>query len=226
MRSKFLISLVMALAAGSAQGATVSWAADYLDSAQSPYARRALGAPDAAWTSMSFVRPAHLSVSGFTSGTAYATDALLAALRVGEDVLARADFIAFEFNGWPGNPFEAATFEFDDGSTTQTVAFTPGSAGTGAVVAEGGLYRGAYAALFGTPVMPAAGEFKWILLDLAVDTASPDLMVTVRSAGGSMGSPELDALGTLTAPVPLPPAAFLLAFPLLALIAIGRRRPA
>jgi hypothetical protein len=196
--------------AGPANAQVIRWAGN-VDVARP----QALHAPDNRWTP---VDPP-IRVNDFATRMRYSGLAWL--LGVSDDLLARAEVIAFEGNGGHGAGidygWESSIWTFSDGIRTATVTFNElvgayrpdRPASHPAVLATGSLSNAAYSAFFGmcSPELDSHIVsyilFDLNMLSLSIDTTSPYFSIRIANGyqpDGSFGegTPDPDAIGVFS----------------------------
>lgn len=212
--SKIPLALLLAAAAGLAQAdVQVDWAGTALGLGLPLPA--AAGAPDGATASNDVL------LMQFDQRTTVL--GLGAALGMGDaGLVAGWDLIAWEANGGSparGGGWESANWGFQANGRSISTMFnenTGASLNPDIHMLTGSVSGATYNALFGTSV-PAGEVWSYLLVDLPayLGPLGPGLRVAVGGTGSvpgfGEGTPDLDALGLLAAPVPEPTSAALLA---------------
>jgi len=151
----------------------------------------ALGRPDGLTTAFS-PTGAEATYQLFDISESFAGDELAAFLSVPANILAQADFIAFEGNG-DVVVFENSLWTFNSGANKELIQ-VPNGAG---VIAKGNLSPESYKEFFGIDVLTAP-IWPFVLIDLqVVENSANDFRVTIDRGDGSPNSPDPDAMGIL-----------------------------
>ncbi len=200
-----IVSLLSVSASASAQQVQLNWAGT-----ASPNAAAAAGRPDDVFVTGA-AGTSTFGAFGVGSGntSAYSLSSLETLLSITPGGLAHGDFIAFEQNGTPSITFESGTWTFSDGfnslSVTHTFGNTPGQ-DTPGVLALGNITLANYTTFFGLPASSGAGDIAYIVFNIAgVSAVNPQAStfgVTLVSPGGNVGTPDMDAMGTMAIPEP------------------------
>jgi hypothetical protein len=189
-----------------AQNATIDWAGT-----ASANATNAVGQPDSVFVGGAGGTSTFSAFGvGASNSTSYSSSTLATFLGLATTQLSPGDFIAFEVNGTPGATFETGTWTFSDGinnfNITHTFGNTAAQDGPG-ILALGNISPSSYKTFFNTTSAPPVGsDVVYILFDIGavspVNVRSPSFNVSLLSPGGSVGTPDMDALGRLAVPEP------------------------
>jgi len=222
IHSRRLVALATTLVflTASAHAQVIRWASDANTDRPA-----ILHAPDNAWTTLG----TPLTVRSFGRAMRYSRLGRL--LGVSEDVLRRADVIAFEGNGGSGagpeSGWESSTWTFSDGTNSYVASFNEaqGSSSDPSVIANGSIVGPdgtiltgwmSFNTFFGMcpSEYPGSKVVSFILFDLdavapEIDTASPQFSVTMvngyRADGAyGEGTPDPDAVGIFSSCSPHP----------------------
>lgn len=202
-----MLALTISSAHGAPGDVTISWASEEVGSA-TPNPGNELGAPDNQITAISDFH--YVWVRNFGPPITY--NSLGALLGVTQANLARANVIAFEFNG--GNPasgggWESSTWVFSDLQRAYAEIFDEGTgrgtirSGRRARFLTGSINGGVYTAFFCQPnpsvCPPPDPVISWILIDVPsdIDVHSPNFSVWASGALIGEGSPDVDAIGVI-----------------------------
>lgn len=202
-----MLALTISSAHGAPGDVTISWADEEAGSA-TPNPGNELGAPDNQITAISDFH--YVWVRNFRPPVTY--NGLGALLGVARTALARANVIAFEFNG--GNPasgggWESSTWFFSDLQRAYAEIFDEGTGrgtirgGRRARFLTGSISGDAYTAFFCQPdpsvCPPADPVISWILIDAPndIDVHSPNFSIWVSGALIREGTPDVDAIGVI-----------------------------
>ena len=182
--------------AGSSHAALVQWAGS-----TQPSLTGISGPPDGA-----IVAGLPATITSFQPAVSYPGLATL--LGVSQATLARADAIAFEFNGGspaPSGGWESSRWRFTDGVHSLTVDFIElvGAPVPAEVVGNGSVSAAAYNLFFNVQTPRSDTVMSYLLFDLPdaidIDSSAFSIMLTSGAAAGlpGAGTPDPDAIGLL-----------------------------